>query len=173
MSAGRALARSFFGAGGLALAARLIVGGAFLALAVLKLRDPVGFLKTLREYDLAPAFLPHLLNYCAALLPWVEVLCGALLVLGIAVRGNALLFAALLVFFSAALVSRALDLQQDLPFCAIKFDCGCGQGVVNVCRKLAENAVLLLLSLLVLFDRAQRFCLRPRLVGARAATTGR
>ncbi len=173
MSALRSAARSWWRSGGTGLVARLIVGGAFLALAVPKLQDPVGFLKILREYDLAPASVPFLLNFCAAVLPWVEALCGALLVLGVAVRGNALLFAALLCFFSVALVSRALELQQGLPFCAIKFDCGCGQGVVNVCRKLAENAVLLLLSLFVLFGRAPRFCLRARLFGARSATTGR
>jgi len=64
---------------------------------------------------------------------------------------------------------RALELQtgSGLPFCAIKFDCGCGAGEVLICRKLAENVLLTLLSLGLIFLRHHRLALRPVLFGAR------
>ncbi|UCD28996.1 MAG: hypothetical protein JSV03_00490 [Planctomycetota bacterium] len=56
---------------------------------------------------------------------------------------------------------RAIGIYQTggIPFCDIEFDCGCGGGVVNVCRKLPENTFLLLLSIVVLLSRSRRFCL--------------
>ena len=57
---------------------------------------------------------------------------------------------------------------SDLPFCAIKFDCGCGTGEILICRKLAENTLLTALSAGLIFWPAHRFCLRHslRLAGA-------
>ena len=143
--------------------ARWIVGGLYIWMGLQKAMDPVGFLKLLHQYDLIQT--PLLLNLIAATLPWFEILCGLLLVLGIAVRGTALLSVAMLVPFTWLVLRRALALHagSDLPFCAIKFDCGCGAGEVFICRKLAENALLLLFSLGLVFLKQHRLALRPAL----------
>lgn len=151
----------------LALIARLIVGGMFIWLGLNKLGDPVLFLKAIREYHLVEA--GRSMTFVAATLPWVEVFGGALLILGVAVRGLALMFFLLLAAFNAAIASRGLDLSADggIAFCAVAFDCGCGTGVVNVCSKLAENVGLLVCCLLLLFSAGGlRLGLRPRLLGA-------
>jgi uncharacterized membrane protein YphA (DoxX/SURF4 family) len=156
--------------GVLLLVARLVVGGAFVMLALAKLADPVAFLKSVREYGLV-ADDSRLLNLAAALLPWVELLCGALLVLGVAVRGNALLLAGLLAVFTTAIAARAADMHAASggAFCDLAFDCGCGTGVENVCTKLAQNAVLFVLALFALFAHSRRFCLRGELFGPEPA----
>lgn len=126
--------------------ARWLVGAAFLYMGLNKALDPVDFLKLLRQYDLTQSSL--LLNSLAAVLPWFEVFCGLLLLAGIAVRGAALTLLALLAPFTWVVLHRALLLQsaQNIPFCAVKFDCGCGAGEEFICRKLLENFLLILLS---------------------------
>jgi len=148
---------------GAGFAARWIVGGLYIWMGLQKAVDPAGFLKLLHQYDLVQT--PLLLNLIAATLPWFEAMCGLLLVFGVAVRGTALLSVAMLVPFTWLVLRRALALHAggDLPFCAIKFDCGCGAGEVFICRKLAENALLVFLSLGLVLLRQHRGCLRPAL----------
>jgi uncharacterized membrane protein YphA (DoxX/SURF4 family) len=152
------------------LLARLVVGGAFIYLGLLKLGDPVAFLKALREYDMFPAAHPWLMNAAAAALPGAEITCGVLMLLGVAVRGTALFLLALLLVFTTAIASRASTLahEESLALCAVAFDCGCGAGVQNACRKLAENTGLILLCLLALASRSRRWCWRGALLRSRA-----
>jgi uncharacterized membrane protein YphA (DoxX/SURF4 family) len=151
------------------VAARWILGGVFVYLGAQKIADPVGFLKAVRQFGVVADTSPTLLNMLAALLPWVEVWCGLLLVAGVAVRGTTLTLCTMLVVFTLAIALRARDIHgaQGTAYCAIAFDCGCGTGVVNACRKLAENSGLILLGLLVLVTREDRLCLRRSLLGAR------
>ena len=146
-----------------AVLARWLLGVMFIYMGLNKALHPVDFLKLVRQYDLLHSYF--LLNFVASTLPWFEVFCGLLLVLGVAVRGAAVMLVAMLVPFSVVVLQRALALQQTggLPFCAIKFDCGCGAGEVFICRKLAENFLLIALSVAILFWRGHRFCLRPNI----------
>jgi uncharacterized membrane protein YphA (DoxX/SURF4 family) len=147
----------------LAMAARWILGALFVYMGLHKALHPVEFLKLLRQYDVLQG--PFFLNFVAATLPWFEIFCGLLLILGIAVRGTAFMLVAMLLPFTAVILMRALALHQagGLPFCMIKFDCGCGAGEVFICRKLAENFVLTLVSVGLIFGRWSRFSLRPNL----------
>src|SRR5207247_8808433 len=106
-----------------------------------------------------------LLNLTASLLPWLEVFCGVLLLLGVAVRGVALMLVAMLIPFTIMVLLRALHLQEanHLPFCAIKFDCGCGAGEVFICRKLGEMTLLVLASTGLIFWMHHALCLQVRL----------
>ena len=144
--------------------ARWLVGAAFLYMGLNKALDPVDFLKLLRQYDLTQSSL--LLNSLAAALPWFEVFCGLLLLVGIAVRGTALTLLVLLVPFSWVVLHRALLLQaaQNIPFCAVKFDCGCGAGEEFICRKLLENFLLILLSGWLLSGHGRQLSLRFNLI---------
>ncbi len=141
------------------VSARWVLGGLFLVMGLSKALDPVAFLKLVREYEVLSS--PYLLNFVAATVPWFEVICGLLLILGVAVRGTSLLLAGLLISFTALIWWRALGLQEagHLPFCNIQFDCGCGSGPVLVCRKLAENAGLVALALFISGRRQHRLTL--------------
>ena len=146
-----------------AVAARLILGGLFVYMGLQKTLHPVEFLKLVRQYDLVQNHI--LLNSIAAMLPWVEVFCGVLLVGGVGVRGTALMMFAMLVPFTLAVASRAWHIHflQSIPLCEVKFDCGCGAGEVFICRKVLENSALILLALCLMLKPGKRFCVRSRL----------
>lgn len=147
----------------LALLARWLLGALFVYMGMNKALHPEEFLKIIRQYDMVQT--PVLLNLIAATLPWFEVLCGLLLVLGVAVRGAALLLVAMLIPFTLLVLRRALAIHAagDIAFCAIKFDCGCGAGEVFICRKLAENTLLTVISLLLFWRRHHWLGLRSAL----------
>jgi len=141
--------------------ARLVVGVVFVYLAIHKIVEPVQFLKNIREYHLLPETPPIFLNGSAIVLPWVEIICGLLLIVGFWLRGAGAIILVLMVFFTTAIFVRALGVYHDtgIAFCAIKFDCGCGAGVINICKKLAENVSLTVLSTVVLVSRSRRFAI--------------
>jgi putative oxidoreductase len=140
--------------------ARWVLGAVFIYVGLSKALDPVGFLKLLRQYDLTQT--PLLLNSIAAALPWFEVFCGLLLLTGIAVRGTALTLLLMLIPFTALVFHRALAIQAalNIPFRAVKFDCGCGTGEVFIYQKLVENFLLFALCLWLLAGRGRKFCAR-------------
>jgi uncharacterized membrane protein YphA (DoxX/SURF4 family) len=142
------------------VAARWFLAAFFIYSGLEKGLDPASFLKLVRQYDLVQT--PLLLNGIAATLPWFEVFCGALLLAGIAVRGTALTLACVLIPFTAVVWHRALILQgaKSIPFCAVKFDCGCGMGEEFICHKLLENACLILLAFWLLAGRGRILALR-------------
>jgi uncharacterized membrane protein YphA (DoxX/SURF4 family) len=143
-----------------AVAARWLLGGLFVYAGLQKVADPPAFLKLVRQYDLVQS--AFLLNTIAAALPWFEVFCGALLLAGVAVRGSAMALIGVLIPFTGVVWHRALVLQaaKGLPFCAVKFDCGCGTGEVFICGKLLENFLLVLLGLWLLAGRGRQWSLR-------------
>ena len=144
----------------LILVARCVLGAVFIYMGLHKALHPVEFLKLVRQYEVLHT--PVLLNMVASTLPWFEIFCGLLLVLGIGVRGAAVMLVAMLIPFTIIVFLRALAMREagGLPFCAIKFDCGCGAGEVLICRKLAWNTLLTLISIGLIFWRKDRVCLR-------------
>ena len=152
-----------------ALLARWFLGALFVYMGLSKavFHDPFDFLKLVRQYQAVSN--PYLLNFIVATLPWFEVFCGLLLLAGVAVRGAALLLLALLVPFTLLILQHGLALAgaQHLAFCAVKFDCGCGNGEVFVCHKLTENGLLILLALWLTLRPAARLCARFSLFAPR------
>jgi len=143
----------------LTVLARVLVGAVYVFMGLRKALDPVDFLKLTRQYDLVDT--PFWLNLIAAGLPWFEVFCGLLLLAGVAVRGAALVSLVTLVPFTLLVWKRALVLQAagQVPFCSVRFDCGCGAGEVFICYKLLENGLLILLSIWLLAAPRLRACL--------------
>ncbi len=160
--------RGLLDAGG--LAARIIVGAGFLYLGGNKALHPVEFLKLVRQYDLVQNHV--LLDFIAAVLPWFEVFCGLLLLVGVAVRGTALVCVGMLAPFTWMVFRRALALKAagGIPFCAVKFDCGCGSGEEYICGKLLQNGVLILLALWLVAGQGRKLALRYGLM--RSNTSG-
>jgi uncharacterized membrane protein YphA (DoxX/SURF4 family) len=155
-----------------AVLARWCLGGVFIYMGLVKALDPVGFLKLVRQYDLVAT--PILLNSIAAALPWFEVFCGLLLVAGVAVRGSALMLLGMLLPFTVVVFQRALAVAgaQAIPFCAVRFDCGCGNGEVLICYKLLENFALMVLSAWLAAGFGRQLSLRYQLLHPKRAETG-
>jgi uncharacterized membrane protein YphA (DoxX/SURF4 family) len=151
---------------------RWVLGAFFLYAGLSKALHAVDFLKLVRQYDLVHS--SWLLNSIAAALPWFETFCGLLLLAGVAVRGTALILALMLVPFTVLVFHRALAIQSALaiPFCMVKFDCGCGTGAVFICRKLLENLALIFLAGWLLAGYGRQFCLRFSLLEPQARPRG-
>ncbi|MGA2079781.1 MAG: MauE/DoxX family redox-associated membrane protein [Holophaga sp.] len=93
---------------------QIALGAVFVAAALPKLMDPPGFAEAIWNYRLAPAWLIH---PAALVLPWLELLCGLALCLGLWARAAAAWLGTLLLVFTAAL---AINLARHHPV-----DCGC------------------------------------------------
>jgi uncharacterized membrane protein YphA (DoxX/SURF4 family) len=118
--------------------AQLLVGIVFLAAALAKVGDLRGFSEQVHNYRLAPVWSENLLSMT---LPWIELLAGLSLVLGVRPRAGAAVSLGLMVLFTVAVAQawvRGLD-----------FECGCF-GTADAsrigARKLAENLALGLLA---------------------------
>jgi uncharacterized membrane protein YphA (DoxX/SURF4 family) len=150
------------------VAARWFLGVTFIYMGLQKAMDPVTFLKLIRQYEVVKD--PFVLNTIASTLPWFEVVCGLLLLGGVAVRGTALNLIAMLIPFTLLILRRALAIAstQGTPFCLIKFDCGCGNGEVVICNKLIENSGLILISVWLLAGYGRQLSARFTLRKSRA-----
>jgi len=144
------------------LITRLVLGGLFIYMGAAKTMEPVDFMKMIHEYHLVPDSAYVILNLVAVTLPWIEVLCGLLLIAGVMIRGSALILMLMLTFFTVAVIWRALTIYSggDIAFCDIKFDCGCGAGEEWICQKVPKNTGLWLLSLVALVSRSRKLCLQ-------------
>jgi uncharacterized membrane protein YphA (DoxX/SURF4 family) len=89
---------------------RIALGGVFCFSGIIKIADPAGFALAVYNYHILPA---GLVNITAILLPWVELVAGACLVLGLWMPGGALIVSGLLFVFLTALgfnLARGLDI---------------------------------------------------------------
>ncbi len=97
----------------LVLALRLVLGGTFLWAGLVKIPEPGLFSQTVRAYDVLP--LP-VINPFAIVVPWIEVVSGICLILGIWTRSSALTAIFLLFCFGVALgvnLYRGADLSCE------------------------------------------------------------
>src|SRR5437762_13351956 len=88
----------------------LIVGGIFIYAGVIKAMDPVGFANAIDNYKILPWLLTVRLAFY---LPWLEILCGLAVILGLLYRGGLLILTALISIFIIASVTakaRGLDI---------------------------------------------------------------
>ena len=99
------------------LAARLVVGGVWIYAGALKLPDPDASVAAVRAYELLPGESAVTVGH---LLPILEVVVGAMLVLGVLVRGAAVVSGLLFVAFVVGIVSVWAR--------GIEIDCGCFGG---------------------------------------------
>lgn len=111
-------------------ACRLLLAAVFLYAGYLKGSDPVAFAGQVAAYQI----LPYAFNYLvAAILPFVELLCGALLLLNRQVRPALLVLFGLNSVFMLALLSLILR--------GMDIDCGCfhpaGEEVSNTSPQMA------------------------------------
>ncbi|MGQ9921518.1 MAG: MauE/DoxX family redox-associated membrane protein [Desulfobacca sp.] len=122
----------------LLLLARLIVGGVFLYASVSKILKPYHFAAAVQAYQLLP---PALVGFTAVVIPWMEAVAAAALLLNWQPRSALLVLSGLMVVFLAAI---AITMARGL-----NIDCGCGLLVERPVGWLAlvEDGILLLLLL--------------------------
>ncbi|MFQ5592313.1 MAG: DoxX family protein, partial [Phycisphaerae bacterium] len=150
------------------LAVRLLLGGLFVYTGWVKLGDPFAFLKQIHLYNALPESPAIFINSVAIVLPWLEIIAGVSLILGVYLRGAAATTAIMLAVFTPVILLRALAIRaaEGTPFMEIAFDCGCGTGEVVIWQKLSTNSGLFLLAVYALISRSRRFSVAS-LIGRR------
>ena len=121
------------------LACRLIVGTVFIYASLDKLAHPAAFAVAISHYKIVPYSLLHI---SAHLLPVVEFVIGAALILGLWRRGAALV-SGLLTFVFMVAISSALLRNLDISCGCFNTDGGHGVGLDLLWR----DGILLLLCL--------------------------
>ncbi|HBA88654.1 MAG TPA: DoxX family protein [Geobacter sp.] len=127
-------------------AVRISLGAVFIYAALPKIADPAAFAGSVAAYRILPYFGSYL---AAAVLPFLELICGMLLVCRWRVKTAALIIAAMNLLFIAALASaiaRGLDI-----------DCGCfRQGGAKTSPWLALGRDVLFLAMTALVLRFEK-----------------
>lgn len=130
------------------LVLRLALGGMFIWAAWVKLSDPQAFADAIKGFKLLNS--PegdHLVTLATFAVPWVEILAGAVLVLGLWTRAAALVLLVNLLAFIAAIASV---LQRG-----ISTKCGCFGEFSPFCPEtitscnIIQNAVLAVIALVM------------------------
>ncbi len=122
--------------------ARLVVGLVFIMAALDKIQNPDPFAHSIINYNMVPF---EVVNLMALVLPWMELLIGTALVLGIWMRTGAALAGALLVMFIGAVSAAMIQ--------GLNINCGCfsqtGDGTKVGWPKVLENTGLTILAVWV------------------------
>jgi uncharacterized membrane protein YphA (DoxX/SURF4 family) len=122
------------------------LGGVFVYAGIIKVMDPAQLADQIRNYQLLPWWMIH---PAALVLPWVEILAGLLLILGIWAIEATLVLTGLLALFMVA-IGWAMHLGLDI-------ECGCFAGHTKVgWARLAEDATMIAVALLGLFARHRK-----------------
>jgi len=117
---------------------QIVIGLLFIVAALAKINDIASFARQLHNFHLVPMWSEHLL---AMTLPWIELVAGLALVIGIRPRAGAVVVTASLAVFTIA-VALAMARKLDI-------ECGCF-GTADASRvgfaKLAQNIGMLALG---------------------------
>src|SRR5438045_3318901 len=127
----------------------LIIGGIFIYAGVIKAFDPVGFANDIDNYKILPWAISVRFAFY---LPWLEILCGLAVILGLLYRGGLLILTALIsIFIAASVISKVRGLD---------ITCGCfghASKYLSFFGHLALDFVLLAVLVALWFtNRAQR-----------------
>jgi uncharacterized membrane protein YphA (DoxX/SURF4 family) len=154
----------------ISLILRLGLGGIFIFAAAVKLRDPQAVAGSIQAFKINLMGQPmpdHLVLLGTYGIPWLELLVGAALVLGLWTRSAALLYTLLMASFVALVISV---IQRDMNVecqCLGRFKLFCS-GPLGTC-KVIENSILMAGSLLVLTIGGGSFSLDRLIYGRRPA----
>jgi uncharacterized membrane protein YphA (DoxX/SURF4 family) len=131
---------------------RVFVGLLFIVSSIEKIADPALFSRSIGNYGLLPVWS---LMTIATVLPWLELLCGFAVLFGTGLRGSSFLLTAMLVVFTAAVVSalaRGLDIS-----------CGCFTQDPAAGRigwtKVWQNASLVVLTVYLYYSQSTSYSL--------------
>ena len=126
---------------------RIFLGIIFIYASIDKIIDPLKFSDAIDNYHITPI---QLNNLAALIIPWIELVVGVFLILGIYVRGSSLIVISLLIWF-IFILSQALVR-------GINVNCGCfnlAEQVNDVnlradmIKRIIEDVVFILMAFLV------------------------
>lgn len=98
----------------LVLAVRLVLGGIFIFAALDKIAEPDAFAKSISNYHLIPTAM---LNIMALTMPWIELLAGIFLIIGVRLKAASAIISGMLIVFLVAIISAIIR--------GYNIDCGC------------------------------------------------
>jgi uncharacterized membrane protein YphA (DoxX/SURF4 family) len=125
----------------LAALLRIILGALFLEASWDKILHPARFAEDVANYAILP---PLLVNLWALVLPWLEMIAGLSLILGLLSRSSALVLSALLVSF---IIVISINIARGA-----EIDCGCfGAGEELGWISLFRDLLFLAMGIQVLF----------------------
>ena len=126
---------------------RIILGAVFLWASYGKILEPGDFARSISNYHIVPFGIE---NIVALILPWLELLIGMGLILGIMVDGSVQISAILLIMFILMIGQAILR--------GFNIECGCGlkEGEMIGLNKILENIVFLGGAYIVM-QRKKRF----------------
>ena len=126
---------------------RIILGAVFLWASFGKILEPGDFARSISNYHIVPFGIE---NIVALILPWLELLIGMGLILGIMVDGSVQISAILLIMFILMIGQAILR--------GFNIECGCGlkEGEMIGLNKILENIVFLGGAYIVM-QRKKRF----------------
>lgn len=140
----------------LLLVFRLVLAAVFIYAALHKIGKPLAFADEIHMYGVVDYGAP--LYVMAIALPWLELLCGLSLLTGVFLRGASLILLGLNALFLAVIAVRTVAyLREGTPFFKIYFDCGCGFGATYAWKKLLEDTLYLLFSVVLLAAPFHKF----------------
>lgn len=126
------------------LTIRFVLGAVFIFAGIPKIMGTAAFAGAVYNYQLLPDVL---INFFAIFLPWLEVIVGIFLILGVWLPGTVVIYNGLIITFIAALVisvHRGLDIS-----------CGCfstdSTDVINL-GTILRDVALFMASLYLLFE---------------------
>ena len=98
----------------LSLVLRLYIGGIFVYAGISKVHYPGEFAENLAAYQMLPYWA---VNFVAVILPWIEIICGLSLIVGVKSRVSASMIGVLLIVFTLGIF---INLLRGTPI-----SCGC------------------------------------------------
>ena len=125
---------------------RIYIGGVFITASMYKINYPGEFAETIASYQIIPFWGVPLM---ALIMPWTELICGVMLVLGLRTRAAAVLAGSMLAVFSIAIV---ITLIREIPI-----GCGCFTSVEDplTWKTLIRDMVWLVMTVqVILFPSA-------------------
>jgi len=126
---------------------KIIIGGLFIISSITKLPNPEKFADSIAAYKLVPEILIPPLSI---LIPWVQVVCGVLLVFDVYSQSAALILCGLLAVYT-------LSITIDF-FRGMQIDCGCFDllgldDTIGIRSILRDICFLAMTALVVIFDK--------------------
>jgi len=124
------------------------LGGIFLYAGIIKVIDPAGFALSIYNYKLLPEWM---INAVAILLPWVEIMVGGSLLLGIWTMCSSLVASVLLGIFACAL---SINLARGLDISCGCFTTATDSGSINWIYLIRDLGLLGMALHVFFFDQA-------------------
>ncbi len=135
-----------------ALISRWTIGGTFVHASLCKIWIPMQFARSIHGYQLVPDTVARLM---ALFLPWFELVCGLLLLIGLFTPGAIrLVMGMLIVFIGAVSITLIRGIDVD---CGCITDCFTGQPEKSgsLTETLIRDLIYMVLAFSVLFARNQ------------------